>query len=480
MDSTNLDGLNEEDLKEISESIDRAMKDNPKTIKNEDDELDFASIQRIFAQRDCELKEKEELEIINKGNKAKQQDSSTSIEVKTSEEIISIHEYDNMHVKNIKATSKSKKHLQKATAVLVVGAIIIGGIIVWGNNQNTKTKEKDTTSFSDKNFATETINPEECDLSNFIIIIKESTENVNALSRVISIELNTLGIENNTVKSTENLVEKIREIKSKDEEKEIIVINIDGEINKSATETIVITNYANGAKSADTLALAIHNSNEEIYEITSDIKCGKKDTSNGYRERTSAEEELYKAGIISIPTLTIAPNRSFLTDDINTNNLATSIVEGIIRIAALEEEKRYEDIIRRVDYGDTISEIAEKNNVSESFIISQNSEVLSNTSGILKNDTALIVKGIPKELTSAMVVKNKAITTNPDDIKTILSYYVVEENDTVSEIAEKLNISQNDFIIPSGDVDVINVGDKIGYETTSGPILVTKSNINTK
>lgn len=98
----------------------------------------------------------------------------------------------------------------------------------------------------------------------------------------------------------------------------------------------------------------------------------------------------------------------------------------------------------------------------------------------MQYDSAIIVSTIPQVLTSTVTVNNPTITTNPSDITTKVEYYTVQPNDTVSAISEKLNVNSSDLTIPSGNIDVIKVGDKIGYETTEGPILVTKSTEKSK
>ena len=87
----------------------------------------------------------------------------------------------------------------------------------------------------------------------------------------------------------------------------------------------------------------------------------------------------------------------------------------------------------------------------------------------------MVISYLPSQITSEFNVNNKMVTTDPRDITTKTSQYTVVENDTVSSIAEKLGVGISELVIPSGDIDVIKIGDKISYEKTEGPILVTKT-----
>ena len=282
-----------------------------------------------------------------------------------------------------------------------------------------------------------------------------------------------MGANTVAISSDDDMIDIISNIKQEDSDREIIVINVDGVSNKGSDDVVIMTNYSNGAKSADALAIGILNANEDIYGISSDLRCGKKDLYSGKRTETSVEVMLDEAGYNDVACLTVAANSSCLQGE--TNNLATSIAESVVRFASLSSEERYADIIRRVQFGDTISEYAVENNVSESYIKDVNKELLSYYNGNLQYDTAMIVTTIPKALTSKVSVSNPTITTNPNDISTNVSYYEVKPNDTISEIAEKLNVNASDLVIPSGNANLIKVGDKIGYEVTEGPILVSKT-----
>lgn len=439
-----------------------------------ENEVDFESIQRIFAQRDREKKAQ---------NAQREFPTFEAVPPKTNLKLEP--EYENMHAKNIKITSKGKQKAQNHKLVLAVGvvlAVAIGTMVVQ-NIPSSQPKEKTSIVYMDEKYTQSTedsLEIENCDFSNLTIILRKSTSNAGQVIDAVDQELSELGVDSQTISSDDDMINLISNIKQNNSNREIIVINIDRVANKGNDDTVIMTNYSNSAKSSDVLAMAIHNANEDIYDISSVIRCGKKDLTNGKRTETSVEKMLKEAGHTDVACLTVAPNSSFLQSDINVNNLATSIAEGVIRLAAISTGERYDDLIRRVEFGDTISELALANDVSESYIKSTNRELLSCSNGNLQYDSAIIVSTIPQVLTSTVTVNNPTITTNPSDITTKVEYYTVQPNDTVSAISEKLNVNSSDLTIPSGNIDVIKVGDKIGYETTEGPILVTKSTEKSK
>ena len=440
-----------------------------------DDELDFESIQRIFAKRDAEKQTKKEeiptYELV--GAKKPVQYKKT--------EMRSEPKYDNMRAKNIKITPKGRKHAQNNNLKLIVGvalAVVIG-VASYNALKPAEVPEQPNSAiiYMDETYSQneqDVLTLQECDFSNMTVILRESTSNTAGVVSVANRELTEMGADTRTISSDDDMIGLISNIKKEDSDREIIVINLDGASNKGSDDAVIMTNYSNSAKSADVLAMGIFNANEDIYGVSSDLRCGKKDLYSGKRTKTSVEVMLSDAGYDDIACLTIAANTNCLQNE--TNNLATSIAEGVVRFASLPEEERYADIIRRVEFGDTISGYAAENDVSESYIKDVNRETLSYYNGNLQYDTAMIVTSVPKVLTSKVTVSNPTVTTNPNDITTSVSYYEVKPNDTISEIAEKLNVSSGDLVIPSGDANKIKVGDKIGYEVTEGPILISKTN----
>jgi len=451
---------------------------------NED--LDFQAIQKIFTDRDKRQHQEKE-------NLARERRSQLTL-IDNRSKLRDEPAYENMHAKNIKVTEKGYEYARGNNLIVKIGiavmavTIIFASSIIYGVGSNLNKnigkgtsivdfdkdydKDKGSTQFN-------VIDPTTCDLSNLTILLRRATPGVNKVTSVASRELNELGVDNRIVTSNDDIVDVVDSLKKENPHKEIIVINMDGNTNKELVETIVMTNYDNSLKSADALALAIYNGNKDIYGITSEIRCGEEEV-DGYSKATPIEMSLVEAGHRDVCCLTIAPTTSCVDSEIEVNNLATSIVEGIIRFASLDEQEKESDLIIKTKPGDSINSLASASGVSESYIRSINSDIVSTQNGVLPTDTAMIVAPIPKKLTSSVSVENQTITTNPNDITTKVVYYEVVEGDTVWEIANNLEINPDEFIVPSGDKDKIFPGDKIGYETNIGKILVSKMNQKTK
>ncbi len=443
----------------------------------ERDELDFESIQRMFAKRDAELaRERKNAEEVPQ---YQGQLGYKKVDLRSEPK------YETMHAKNIHITEKGRNHAKGGKLVLVAGVVIaiaIGAIAYSTSNAPSKPIDESGIIYVDENYGktdSDVINPQAVDLSDFAVIVRRSTPNVGQIVDTTTRELTEMGVDNRSITDSDDLISTIDEIKAQTPEREIIVINVDGVANNGVKDTVVMTNYSNDAKSADMFAVAIDEANRDIYGMSSDVRCGKK-TPHGERGMTSVEETLANAGYDAVACLTVAPSPSYISDAVNANNVATSIAESVIRVASLPKEDRYNDVIRRVQFGDTISQLAVDNDVSEEYIRSKNSDTIAENGGLLRYNTSLVVAPIPKNLTAKASVSNSSITTNPNDVTTTVSYYTVQENDTVTAIADELNLKIEDLVIPSGDIDRINVGDKIGYETTSGPVLVNKVDSKTK
>lgn len=439
-----------------------------------DDDINFSEIQKIFADRD----KKQEQE-------AKERRSQLTL-IDRRSELREEPAYENMHAKNIHITEKGYEAAKNKKLSLKVGVVALAAVVLMtivtavginsiggdkGGSISTSIGTMDTgAQNSGQTFMT--INPEQIDLSNLTVILRKSTSDVNKIVSVTERELTEMGVENTVVGSNDNIVSIVEKMKNNNPNGEVIVINVDGITNKTKVDNVIMTNYNNDARSADAIAIAINNGCNDIYQIESEIRCGKK-TSDGNRAPVSVEKTLLDAGHSDVICLTIAPSSGYIDSEIEYNNLATSIAEGIIRYASLSKEEKQTDYIKRTEYGDTVSNFAVENGVSESFIRRENKDAFYK--GILAHNSAVLVKEVPTNLKNTATVVNKAITTNIGETGTAISYYEVKPGDTLSEIAEQLGVKQSDLVVPSGDNDVIYPGDKIGYEKEVGKILVSKS-----
>ena len=444
-----------------------------------DDDINFSEIQKIFADRD------------KKQEKEAQERRSQLTLIDRRSELRDEPAYENMHAKNIHVTEKGYQAAKNKKLSLKVGVVVLAVVVLMaivtalgihsmggdkGGSTGTTIGTMDTGTHNNGQTSM-TINPEQIDLSNLTVVLRKSTSNVNKVVSVTERELTEMGVENTVVGSNEDIVSIVEEIKNNKPNGEVIVINVDGVTNKTKVDNVIMTNYNNDARSADAIALAINNGCNDIYQIESEIRCGKK-TSDGNRAPVSVEKTLLDAGHSDVICLTIAPSSEYIDSEIEYNNLATSIAEGVIRYASLSKEEQQTDYIKRTEYGDTVSNFAVENGVSESFIRSENKDAFYN--GILAHNSAVLVKEVPTNLKNTATVVNKSITTNVGETGTAISYYEVKPGDTLSEIAEQLGVKQSDLVVPSGDNDVIHPGDKIGYEKEVGKILVSKSTSKSK
>ena len=468
-------------------------------------ELDFSEIQQMFSKRDAahekEAQERRaQLKVVRSGPVTTQTEIKPvthGLEYKKIE-LRDEPAYDDMRPTNLHVTEKGYNlcGIQKLALVMCTVVIIAASSIIIGlglnkpvntNTSNTTTKPGIVTIDPNFNGGTSDSNvivngmiaPEQCALSDFTIVLRQSTSNVGNIVSVTERELSEYGVDSRVVNSNEDITEVISGIKKENSGRDIIVINVDGYANQGANEMVIMTNYSNTAKSGDNLAIAINNNNNDIYGIDSEIRCGKK-LSNGNRGETSVEEAIRKAGHNDVVCITIAPSMEQVDSQVESNNIATAIVEGVYRFASLPENERYTDPIKRVEYGHTIYGYAEENNTTESKIRTANREVLEANNGLLPHDAAIIVKDAHENLTSKYKVDNKSITTNPSEVTNKQFVYEVGAGEVSSQIAEELGVSVSDLIVPSGDPNKIYPGDKIVYEKEVGKVLVSKTPTKTK
>ena len=464
-----------------------------------EEELDFSEIQQMFAKKAANEEKaaqerRAQLKVVRSGPVKTQTEIKPvthGLEYKKIE-LRDEPAYDDMRPTNLRVTEKGYKlcGIQKIALVMCTVVIIAASSILIGLGLN-KTIDSNTSNITNKpgietldpNYSSGTSNsnvivngmiaPERCALSDFTIVLRKSTSNVGNIVSVAERELSEYGVDSRVVNSNDDITEVIAGIKSENTGRDIIVINVDGYANQGANEMVIMTNYSNNAKSGDNLAIAINNNNNDIYGIDSEIRCGKK-LSNGNRGETSVEAALRNAGYGDVVCLTIAPDMERIDSQVENNNVATAIVEGIYRFASLPENERYTDSIRRVEYGDTIYGYAEANNTTESKIRTANREVLEANNGLLPHDAAIVVRDAHENLTSKVKVDNKSITANPNDVTNKQIVYEVQAGDMSSTLAEQFGVNVSDLIVPSGDPNKIFPGDKIVYEKEVGKILVSK------
>ena len=151
------------------------------------------------------------------------------------------------------------------------------------------------------------------------------------------------------VKVVDSDEEVLNAIHNSDRENQL-VIDLDNRSNGHKT-TRILTDYNNGGKSSDALAIAI---DEEIsrYGLYSEVYCGQGvvgGREEGYLESLLSETPA-KGIIISFP-------REQEYSEIENNTFATIITNAVAKYSALSKEEQDLDIIRRVEAGDNLSSL---------------------------------------------------------------------------------------------------------------------------
>lgn len=442
---------------------------------NENDDLGFAEIDKIFKARDESRRQEEQ---------QKEAEARLRAERIT---LTSREEYETMHANNINITAKCVEFINKHPRVKVVAAtvtaaaVILGAAMVAGGrgerHNDSPTEDVPgiviTDPLEEDNKDESIIECQNVNSSNLTIILRSATDNSKAITKTANKEFSKLGIDSRVVNSDDDLIDAISNVRSSDSNREIVVVNVDGEANLGYDSVVVMTNYSNDVKSADAFAMAI-DTEAETFGKQSDVKCGKANDAMGRREATSIEKSLDEAQIKDVACVTVAPPRVQIEGEVNSNTMATIIVNGVIRTMAVEN--RYDDIIVRAEIDDNLSQLAEDYNVDVNELIRNNSSTLESTNGMLVDGMPIVVGQLPKQLSSQVSVNNPTVTSNPEDIKTENKTYEVKSGDTLSSIADKLGVPVSSLVTSNEDSSLIKPGDIIGYETTSGPILVSSAN----
>lgn len=382
-----------------------------------------------MANEDVELEQIQNIFSETNSKKTESSEKSNLIFVDIKKELKDNPMYDNMHAKNIKITKKGYESTQKSNLSLKVCVAVIGKIAtnflpssIKESNDVTKsnigisnieeTNEKDLEPSVNEILDLSNGNNilKDYDFSNVDFVLKETTTNVEKIVATIERELNDLNISNKVVYSNENIVDILKNFHNNDENKKIVIINIDGVNNDKINTSVIVTNYNNDSKSADGLALGIQNSNN-AYGIMSEIKCGMLNE-KGKRTSTELEKNLESENCKNIICITIIPTAKYMLEEIEINNFAISIVDGIIRWGTLNEKEKYDNFIHRVEQNDNVKILAEENGTSMEYITKQNAKTFSQNNGLLREDDSLIVKELPKKLTEPVKFYISATTNN--------------------------------------------------------------------
>jgi len=287
----------------------------------------------------------------------------------------------NIHPKNLKITNK-------ILALLVAGTITLTGFGLSGCTDikaegQTYTPSETITEIDSKSvdpfFGVPdkvVINPYKCNYESFAIILNSATNESATITVNASDSISEYGAESYVTYSKEAVVKTVEEIKAQNPNKQIIVLNVDGEYNSNENSTIVILDHYD-KEGVDALAMGY-----KAESPSSIIKYGKYDAFEGKRVPTSMESTLRDNGYKDVPSITIAYNKSSCNDSSITQN----IVGAVARYGSLTKEQRNVDMIHQVVDGDCLSAMMEQTQMTESELRELNSKLKGNLNSNLSFD----------------------------------------------------------------------------------------------
>ena len=209
------------------------------------------------------------------------------------------------------------------------------------------------------------IGTEEMDDAYVIFVGDEDSQD---LVDTCSSMLETIGIDNEET-TMDNLVETVQ--KAMDVEPEIIVFNVES---GSGTEVTIRLNVNNDEEfPSDSLAMCVDTELNEI-GYTPEIVAGKKNKS-GRTIKTETEDILNRYDL-DVMSYDMSVASVYSSDEKSCSELAESITKSFVRYLHSDKDERKEKQYYVPAYGDTISEIAEKYNVDQSYLKKQTGDFL--------------------------------------------------------------------------------------------------------
>jgi len=309
----------------------------------------------------------------------------------------------------------------------------------------------------------EIIAQSDCDFSNLYIILRTANSSSAQVGAVTADMLTRLGVSNEIVSGDSNLCNKVSNAISNNPDSNIVIINLESGLeNSSNNKTIIMGDCSNTREyPSDVLSLCLRQSLRE-YNLDPTIKTGQL-SSGTWRLPSYMEIELASSALLNeVSQLTIDIPTTIEEDNIIRNDVAASIVEGIMRWTSLDVTERYSDLYYSAVYGDNEISIATKFGVSCNYI-EENSE-FNIYKGVTVGD-AILVGIIPHVATENVTVANPYTTSNPEDIEPVINTYVVQSGDTLTSIANMYGVKVEDIIPASGDPNNIQIGETL-YITT--------------
>lgn len=381
---------------------------------------------------------------------------------KHTKEKINTNKYKKAIIKNLKITDGGYRIIEALTFSAVAIVFVFGGAKIITDLNDKLPKPSNNLIEAEENENKVLLTPSDCDFSNLHIVIRTAQTNTLGVGREVSDMLTRLGASNEVIDKDSDLSQKITDAISNNPDSNIVIINLEtGLENSKDNNTIIMGDSSNRREySSDVLASCINASLNE-YDLDPVIKSGV--VSGIWRTQSYLEKDLSDAALInSVSQLTIDLPITIIDDTITKNDAAASIVEGIMRWTTLDSREKYKNIYYTAEYGDTIVSIMNDTGISIKDM-EENSDIDMHK-GVRVGNTFLVAP-LPEVATDKFIVYNPYTTTDSSAIEPVVITYVVENNDTVTKIANMYGVEIDDIVVPSGNINNIHPGD-ILYITT--------------
>lgn len=396
-----------------------------------------------------------------------EQRSATHSSIKRQVELRNEPRYNNMRTNNINVRRSGANFMQK----LIIGGVfvtLVGGSVLFLAQPKETTLPENVPGIS--SVATNpqeitTLGIDDCDFANVHIVLRAAKNETLGVVDVCRDEFDSLGVSCERINRDDDIVEVVQNARELHPGCEIVVMNIETGVERTDDyRTILMTDGINNRENtADTLVACMNTSFRE-YNLDPDVRSGKMD-STGRRTETSIERSLEEANqLAGVVQFTVDLPGAVGVDVTTRNDSASAIVEGAMRWAAIPTRDRHNDVYYMVQFGDTLSEIADNNNVSIDRI-----RALSDLEGIsnLGAGWTVTLNNGPSTASSRTQVNNPTVTSNPSEISIITYSYIVSPGDTLSEIASDYGVPVSSIQTSSDDPNQIQAGETINIHKPS-------------